>query len=239
MASNPKLNLSDHPVVVIIGVIAAIATICSFCIIGYPFLISIFSPPAATQIPPSAIATDLPSTETNETPPPPTDTQITDTEMAPPTSTDTPPGTILEIGKSWKQDGLELQLVEKEFYCVECGWMTLSFKLTNLGFQERVVTYSLENFTAVDNQGRHINVGAVGNWTFTQDCPKNTVVLPSQDVVYLSAGTCQLPDNFTWSIGETMAMELNLSDQSLQEVIVNVSGISSINGAQWRISIDH
>lgn len=152
---------------------------------------------------------------------------------------DTPPGTILEVGQSWRQGALELQLVEKEFYSVEYGWLTLSFKLRNLGAQERVINYSLENFTAVDNLGRPLKVGAVGNWTFTQDCPKNTAVVPSNDVIYLSAGTCQLPDSFTWSIGETMAMEVNLSDQSLQEILVGVSGISSINGAQWRIPINH
>ena len=230
MASSPKFSLSDHPIVVAIGVIAGVATICSFCIVGYTFLTGIVNTPVPTP-PPSAIATDLPPTETDE-PPPPTDIPITEPPIPPPTSTDTPPGTTLEVGEAWRQGGLELRVTGTEVYP---KIILAYFTLTNIGDVQRVIEYSQDNFSAVDNLSRRIETGGV-DWYFDplvqHTCSSSTVVLEPTDyeniLIYCERG------NF-----EGVALAVDVTDNAITEIVITASGISSIKDARWRIQINH
>lgn len=101
-------------------------------------------------------ATDDPSS------PPPTDIPVTEPPVPPPSSTDTPPGTILEVNQGWQQGGLELWLTRTEFYSKT---ILAYFTLTNFGTNQRVIDYSQDNFSAVDNLGRDVDTGGV-DWNF-------------------------------------------------------------------------
>jgi len=170
-------------------------------------------------------ATDVPTS-------PPTDIPITDTPISPPTSTDTPADTILEVGEAWRQGGLELRLTRTEFYPKT---ILAYFTLTNIGDVQRVIEYSQDNFSAIDNLGRRIETGGV-DWYFDplvqHACSSKAVILNPNDydniLIKCEAG------NF-----EGVALAVNVADNAITEIIITVSGFSTIDNARWRIPINH
>lgn len=103
----------------------------------------------------TAIATSTPTVRPTDTPKPsPASTPIPSPTSLP----DTQPGTILEIGQTWRQSGLELTMIESDW---GQGWSDAGgglyvFLLTNLESYDRIFRLSSENFSAVDNLGRSV-----------------------------------------------------------------------------------
>ena len=235
MASNSKSSLSTHPFALAIGIIAGVATICGFCIAAYTFLTgrtSISKPP--TQQPTLEIRstsiqlTDIiPSTDI-----PPLPDNPTEASMPPASIPETQPGTVLEVGEAWRQGKLELRLTGREVYP---KIILAFFTVTNIGTTQRVIEYSQDNFSAVDTLNRRIDTGGV-DWNFDpfvqHTCSSNTAILDPNDyetiLIYCERG------NF-----EGVALAVDVTDNSITEIVITASGISSINDAQWRIPIIH
>jgi hypothetical protein len=178
-------------------------------------------PPTATP-PPSA---------SKVTPPiqPPTATPL----PAPTPLADTPPGTILEIGQTWRSNGLEFTLVSTQlgtgssYYNVGLGTHAC-FRLTNRRSQDLSIRYSTNNVTAQDNFRNRLNVlGCMydcRNWS-------------GSEVTRIIHGGESM--EFQIFSGSCFYVEVDTANPSITEVIISVSGISSINNARWRIPIYH
>ncbi len=184
----------------------------------------------------------VPPTAMPTTPPIPT-RRPTETPVPPPTPIpDTQPGTVLEVGESWYQTGIELAL--KEAYidhiptgpgCWSCGYPApyLTFYLTNHRTQQMSIRYNLGDVvSAVDNRGRRLTVSVthlayVGNYS---DFETKTVVLNSEQRVHLQSWGDYGPPS--------VIILVDTTDTSVTEVIVSVS-IAGISNARWRIPIIH
>jgi hypothetical protein len=165
------------------------------------------------------------------TPPiqPPTATPL----PAPTPLADTPPGTILEVGQTWRQGGVELRLVKTEVYP---KGLLVQFRLTNLEPYDKALRYSPDNFSAVDNRSQRVPAGfnlCGGCFYFTQDCPPATEVLHAKGSIGLGI-SCETGD---WT--DTVALRVDTADSSINMVTITVSGISSVSGARWRIPLYH
>ena len=230
--------------IVILGVIASIIAIFTF-LTG---IVSIKDFTGTSQHP----ADNPPPTDyyqqVNTIAPPITDTPqpIPTNTFAPtpiPTETslpDTSPDTILELGQTWRQGGLELAMVQavEWGYGMDNGLPPYSFNLTNLQPYDRSFRVYLENFSAIDNRGVKVQViPDYSNVSVYPDCIPGTVVVPANSTVrlesFLECSTNVGPRN-----PDVLRFVVDLGDTSITEVIVSVS-VSSINNARWRIEIYH
>jgi hypothetical protein len=141
----------------------------------------------------------------------------------------------LEVGKAWSEANEELRLVETKPDSNK--WLLVWFRLTNLSSQDRGFRYSFDNFSAIDNRGKPVQVGGVGNYTFSTDCPPKTIVLPGNGSVDLIAGNCNI--GMGWTVLHTIALPIDFGDTSLTEITVTVTNLSGIKQASWRIQIAH
>lgn len=136
---------------------------------------------------------------------------------------DTAPGSLLEEAQVWRQGGWELSLVK-----VVYGGQSVcpEFRLTNGSSQQRDLTYSLQSFQAFDDRGRRLDVSSAG--TCGQDASQ-----------YCEPGAKLVPagGTITLDCGGTLELPMNKVKPSPTQVIITVSGISSINDARWRIPI--
>lgn len=159
----------------------------------------------------------------------PTITPIpTETPIPTPTSIpDTSSGSVLQKGGIWRQGKLEFQLSSVK---IHPKIVILSFTLTNRGSDQRIITYGPENFSATDNNGRQLSVGGIG-WNFDpyvqESCRPGTDTLDNGQSTKLY---------FICDFGSYDGVGVQI-DTSVNEIIVTASGISSINNAQWRVSI--
>lgn len=181
---------------------------------------------------PSGSETISPSGSTTVLTPSESPSTLPDTGSTGPPSVDTAPGTILELGQTWRQGDVELLMTNADVYPRA---IRIQFRLTNLGPTEKAIRYGLDNFSAVDNSGRRISVGGVdwnGDPSAQFDCSANTVILePTQD------DSIYIPCEF--GSFEGVVMDVDVGDPTLTEIIVTVDGVSEISGARWRVSIDH
>lgn len=171
------------------------------------------------------------SPSTNPRPSPiPTATPI----PAPTPIPDTVPGTILEVGQTWRQGGLELRLIESELSIEgERGpGVLLWFRLTSLRPQSIPVRFSSENFSAANNRGQRLQLCYTNLYERCFSWNPLTVVLGSGDGIYLPSG-----NNDTGS--HRIFVRSDIVDPAMTEIMVTVSGISSISNARWRIPIYH
>jgi hypothetical protein len=150
--------------------------------------------------------------------------------MPPP---DTQSGTILEIGQTWRQGGVELLLAETE---LGPKFILTIFRLTNMG-SERAFRFGHENFSAYDNRNRRLRVGgATGVQSYEQliqDCQPETVILAPQASTRIEFRCDYL------LVDSDVAIEVDVADSSITEITIVASGISSIDNARWRIPIQH
>ncbi len=148
-----------------------------------------------------------------------------------PTIPNTSPGTVLDVGQSWRQGGWELTLVGVEIYP---NGIACFFRLTNLESYDRAIRYSIDNFSAIDNSGRRVPVGyntCGGCFAFSQNCEPRAIVLSNNNSTNFGT-TCD-------SYGSSqIGLAIDVTDVSVTEVIVEVN-ISSISQAKWRIPIHH
>ena len=201
-----------------------------------------YSPyPTYTAIPLSSTRASQPTSLAQHTPHPtytycptytphPTLAPLTDTPWPSPTpQMDTPPGTILEVGETWLQTGAEV-LLKNASLNSQVGPTGVLFELhfTNRKPQDISFSYSIDsNFVALDNLGRRLKLGYMSlpyYWT----CDPQTRVVRAGETTNL---TCVGADSFL--------AEVNIGDSNVTEVIITVSGISSIYNASWRIPVYH
>lgn len=152
---------------------------------------------------------------------------------------DTPPGTILDIGQTWRQEGFELVMGQAEEwgYGMDKGLSPYSFNLTNLQPYDRSFRVYLENFSAIDNRGVKVDViPDYQNVIVYPNCTPGTVVVPANSTVRLES-FLECSTNWGPRNPDVLRFVVDLGDTSISEVIVSVS-MSSIN-ARWRIEIHH
>ncbi|RIH88077.1 hypothetical protein [Calidithermus roseus] len=122
---------------------------------------------------------------------------------------DTAAGTILELGQSWKQGGLELTL---RLLRTNPDSILLEVTLTSRRQGDLVLRLTQDNFSASSNLGQALRIRPVG-------------------------GSFVVPPGRSTRLGY-LTLIADLADPGLTEIIVVVSGISSIEEARWRIPIE-
>lgn len=176
----------------------------------------VVQPTATNTLAPSATAT-FTSVPPIATPiPPPTATPMTDT----------PPGTILEGGQTWRQGGAEITVQNVE---LTTDQIHFDLAFTNHKPQDIFVKYSLDSYTVIDNLGRRSQVpgSEIGyncggfRWNI-----ENTIAVPRDATVKLSP--CQ-----------NIYALVDVGNPNVTEIIITISGVSSISKARWRIPIYH
>jgi hypothetical protein len=194
-----------------------------------PLLSPTYSPTSTD----SPAPTDTPLPTNTPMPPTPTNTSAPTATPEPPTPTPgTPPGTILEVGQTWFQDGWELRL---NSFDIGASISFPSFKLTNTSQDKRSTRYSVDNVTAIDNRGRKLPVGGVSENFGAYQCNNNAVVPLVMDPgestsIYIPCSQGTFGD---------MSVVADTTDPGLTEIIIKVDGISGIQNARWHVSIKH
>lgn len=157
---------------------------------------------------------------------------------------DTPPNTVLEVGQTWRQGGMELTLTEVSIANHPTGpgnWSSgypapyVTFRLTNRKIQQISIRYNIADaVSATDNLGRRLAIGCTHMAVERLDAYDNfdtyAVVMDSGKSIYLQS----------WGdYGPPSALILaDTTDPALTEITVSVS-VSSIVNARWRIPIAH
>lgn len=162
---------------------------------------------------------------------PATGSTTTTTPTAATSSVDTIPGTVLEVGDTWKQGGLELTLKDADISTSEV-WegpgIILHFSLANRRPQEALIQLRNDNFSAVDEQGNSYDViYANNNANFYGDIDQSFVLESGANV------PLPVPRN---SI-DMIFVQANIVDLPINEIRLTVDGISTISDAQWRVPI--
>lgn len=216
---------------------------------------TVFRGPAVTPVAnlPTAVPTVAPGVTQVEvtrevpvvvtaTPMPVTDTPIsaptgTPTVARSPTQTplvDTAPGTILDVGQSWEQNGISLVLFSFEFDPDNddfYGQLYTTWKFANRSPNDIILTIGSSHFSAHTNQGTSLTVLGFYNQSFW--CDDETVVVKASDMFDFSF-LCG-----PGSSGYQLPIVVDLGNRQITEVLVTANDISAISGATWRIPIFH
>ena len=149
----------------IIGILASLATILSLCI-AVIALVPAFGQWLSTRAQVTAESTKI--SQTAPTIQPDGEQPILDTPFAPtttflPTSTfvpDTPPGSILELGDEWRQNGVGLRLTRYELYPEDSYGKTfgVGFEFWNYTNEDLIVSYTKNDFLATTGAGNPLSV---------------------------------------------------------------------------------
>jgi hypothetical protein len=161
------------------------------------------SPPAPTPAPVVVVATP--------TIPPPT-----------PKPENTPPGSVLNPGETWKQDGAELTLVEARF---EPDTIFIDWQFKNNTRQSLAVKYDESNFTVQDSLGRKLQTRGFSIGSTICQGSANSVLQP-QDTIK-NKGCEGVPFN----------IEIDLSNNQVTDVTITATNISRIARAQWKVPL--
>ena len=153
---------------------------------------------------------------------PPTDTPQP-TSTVPPTATSTPktadtsPGTILEVGEPWVEEGLWLEVISVEY----TTWgLLIRMHVTNRSGSEIVFEWTGQRIVLWDNlENRYDNV-----------CGSRSVVLGAGDTYDLACSNYGPP---LWWKGKWWF------DQNVTDLRLVVKDFARINEAQWHISVPH
>jgi hypothetical protein len=138
---------------------------------------------------------------------------------------DTAPGSILAIGESWRQGGIELQLTQVKRFP---DAVTFSFVLTNRREGETVFRLRIgDTFSVTTNLGER----------FETACPDKepSFTLDSNEKRTFDRD-CYSLANDSW--GWHLAAYGDLTAPGVTDLIVEASGVSSIDGARWRVPIN-
>ncbi len=169
--------------------------------------------PAATQAAitqqPSATKTPSPSPTS---PPSPT----------PSLPADTPAESVLDVGQTWHQGGMDLNLARVD---VQTDGMKFTFRLTNRRSGTVLVHFTAGDFLSItDNTGRRITLEDPGTeFDFTLQ-PGQGVSIP-QDRPYSSGGDFWAPAKMT--------------SPNVSTVTFTATALSSIQNARWHVSVNH
>ena len=186
---------------------------------------------APTLKPPTNTPTSRPTATrppTNTPRPEPTDTPMPPTPV-PTVPPNTQPGTILEMGETWYQDGVSMKVVrgviDPDWYY---GDIYFEFEVTNGTGHEILLTYDTENLSLVDNLGQQWELKGFSNHSWW--C-KGPFVIP------LAPGQTHSTRNICKDGGYRLYFKGDIANPSVTELIITADGISSISNARWRFRI--
>lgn len=129
---------------------------------------------------------------------------------------DTPVDAVLELRQTWRQDGLALTLNE---FRNGVTAVDITFRLVNMRDQETTFQFTdNQTFSIIDNRGRTFRMTSDRVHRFTLR-PGESIHLPRGWTVFIFAG--------------------DVGARDVTELVVTVSGISTITNARWRIPIYH
>jgi hypothetical protein len=143
---------------------------------------------------------------------------------------DTPPGTVLQVGDTWRQGGLELSLVDSSlvdaFDQYPAG-VAVSLQLTNRRGVDLPLRDTQDDFSATDSSGNRLRVydGQGGAPSFDE-----TFIIHADETVGLPH-----PGNS----GEGLFIAVDVFDTSITSISITVTAIGSIVNASWQIPIPH
>lgn len=196
-------------------------------------------PSTATPIPPTPTPVEPTFTPTpvlpTSTPAPPTPTRT----LTP--YPETPAGTILSVGQTWKQGGLELTMTSAKStlypqeLCPIAPGAVASFMIRNKRDKEIVLVTKAEDFSAVTNTGVRLPV-------YMDKC------ISSGDTRDIPEVTFSVPPGGDRSVGldwdspadAVFYIPFDVANPDITDVVLTVDGISSIHNARWRIqNLDH
>jgi hypothetical protein len=135
---------------------------------------------------------------------------------------DTPTDSVLAVGETWRQDGLELTLddvsFERDSYRNE-QWVTPHFVLYNATDQKLQFEFNPRNLAIADNTEKQYERERGGD-----------------DVLRFSLDPGEAEDTLFGSYTEYHG---NYYDANVQYLLVTVKDCGRINEAQWRVEITH
>jgi hypothetical protein len=160
---------------------------------------------------------------------------MTTSESAVPVSINTLPDSILDVGQSWRQDELLLTLNEvnynPNFPESECD-ISFSFYIESVASSNIVnVSVSQSQFQAIDNLNRPLQRAGFSQMSV---CPAAHIVEPFSGIVEPGKRFPSSGFDF-WQVGFTV----NLTDTSLDHIIVTVNGLYHFDNAKWKVLISN
>lgn len=139
---------------------------------------------------------------------------------------DTPPGSILEVGQTWRQGEVEVTLTD---VIIKVDSIFFQLKFASNKPYDISIRYSSNDFTASDNRGRSLKVRAFDDHLnyIWYECSAITKRVPSGQ-------STDLKCDRDW-----FGVTVDTAEATVTEIVFAVLNISSINNARWRIPIYH
>lgn len=189
---------------------------------------AIVAPALATSTGAPTLPATIPPTATTG---PPTNTPLppTATPIPSPTPTIGPaPGTILEVGQTWRQGAVELTVYETRLHT---NGIEVRARLRNRTANQISIKFNLrEQFSAVDNRAVKLRVQAIrfSYPTYFGDTYEEAVVIDPDAVQEVFQKNYRYP-----------FITVDTTDPQLSEVVLTVTGVSSVVEARWSIPVHH
>ena len=202
MASRKSTELSNHPVVVTIAVVASIVGIISSCVAVYSFLSGNTSVSRTSGSPtPTRLAQDLsdmPSgsmvVTTPRIPTPPSPMIAVASATPELTLAPTPTASVLNLEQAWIQDGVALALKEPD---IRPDKVTASFILKNKTNGQIMFNFGSDSFSVRDNLGNDGRIRVPNRYV----CPTGTCYSIPQEII--TPNPCEPPPghkNAMWNL---------------------------------------
>jgi hypothetical protein len=192
------------------------------------------APTVVTAVTQAPTASPSPTPSPSPSPSPSSTPAKTTTPVAPP-NTDTPAGTVLAVGQTWKQGGLELTLTESALHIGNPDFqgIYLLFTLVNKRGNDFVLTYTQDTFTATDNFQQPLPV--VEAQKVFQSSGFNSINKKFGDSGVQDKQTTTLP----FDGGERIVVQADITQTTLSSIDITVANLSTITSATWQIPINH
>jgi hypothetical protein len=133
------------------------------------------------------------------------------------TGANTSPGTTLQVGQAWRQNGLSLGLAAAQ---ASANGVSMNFLLTNTSSSQVAQKFSRNQvFSATDNSNARLTL-VDPNYSYNLSLP------PNSTAIFDSAHD-----------GGAISFSGNLGDPRITSITVTVSGLGGITSARWTIPI--
>jgi hypothetical protein len=179
---------------------------------------------ASTTAPPTP-PTDIPPPRDSATPTNtlrPTDPPVPTNTPVPTPNPNTQPGSLLELGQTWKQNGIELTLAGVQF---SGNSMRVTWRFENNTGQDILVRYHGDNFTFRDNtSGQELNSRGFYDGTFIYNIDE--IVKSGEYVIN------------TKKNGRGVSLLVYFDPAITKEILVTAYDIARIEQAQWIIRVN-
>ncbi|GIK58314.1 MAG: PASTA domain-containing protein [Chloroflexi bacterium] len=188
--------------------------------------------PASTPEPSFTSVPESPLPKKTSIPQVPEPTSTTSIPAPTIVSQDTLPGSILEAGEEWKQDGVALRLTRFNLDPGDSYYdgINVGFQFRNNTDTELIISFTKNDFLAFANNGQSLFVRGFYNRSFW--CNETTALVEAQSSFSLEDDVCGITHGYLLNI------DVDLSNPGITEVIVHVTQLSRITDAKWRIPIN-